>query len=86
MDSSSRSNTILLVKEGLYRRIQTRPLLALGGLAVGLALAIVFGGEASPISKMAVGMAGSIMAVLLPFHRLRRSRTAGAEDPREAVS
>ncbi len=77
---------VLLVKEGLYRRIQTRPLLALGGLAVGLALAIVFGGEASPISKMAVGMAGSIMAVLLPFHRLRPSRTAGAEDPREVVS
>lgn len=76
---------VLLVKEGLYRRIQTRPWLALGGLAFGVTLALVFGGEASPISKMAVGMAGAIAAVLIPFYRLRRSAAADLEEAGEVV-
>lgn len=63
---------VLSVKEGLYLRIRTRPWLALAGLLIGLAGAVAFGGDMSAISKLAVGMAGGILAVVLPLGRLRR--------------
>ncbi len=72
---------VLLVKEGMFMRIRNRPWIALGGLLIGLIAAIAFGGEASPISKMAVGMGVAILALLLPIHRLTRS--GRTEDERE---
>lgn len=64
---------VLLVKEGMYKRIYNRPLVALAGFALGLGAGLLFGGEASIISKIAVGMAAAIVAVLIPFDRLGRS-------------
>lgn len=64
---------VLSVKDGLYLRMKERPRLALGGFVLALAGAIVLGGDASPISKLAVGLAGAIVAVVLPLARLRRT-------------
>lgn len=64
---------VLSVKNGLYLRIRERPRLASAGFLIGLIGAIVLGGDASPISQLAFGLGGAIAAVLIPFHRLRRS-------------
>jgi branched-chain amino acid transport system permease protein len=64
---------VLSVKEGLFLRIRHRPWTALVGFVVGLAGALLFGPELSPISRVAVGMAGAIFVTLIPFDRLRRT-------------
>lgn len=76
---------VLSVKEGLYLRMRTRPWFALGGFVVGLAGAIAFGGDASPISKVAIGLAVAILAAILPFERLG-SRSASDEPRQEAAA
>jgi hypothetical protein len=53
--------------------MRERPRLALGGFVAALLGAIALGGEASSISKLAIGLAGAIVAVLLPLALLRRS-------------
>jgi branched-chain amino acid transport system permease protein len=64
---------VLSVKDGLFLRMRERPRLALGGFVAALLGAIALGGEASSISKLAIGLAGAIVAVLLPLALLRRS-------------
>lgn len=80
---------VLLVKEGLYLRLRARPWLALAGLVIGFGAAMTIGSESSPISKMAFGLAGAIVAALIPFHRLRRgepSQETPDEEPVEVGS
>ena len=66
---------IVLVKEGLYLRMQARPLRAVVGLVLGLAIGGALGAAAdSAITLMAYGLAGAVLSVMLPDRPSRRGR------------